>query len=97
TTYGIFASKPQDPLDNDLFINYFSELYWKANSLDSKEIVNLLNPDRQECGINFRTAAQRFRIIDDSKQKTIIVRYNESGKLIDLLKSMGPERWLMRK
>lgn len=97
TTYGIFASKPQDPLNNDLFENYFSELYWKANSLDSKEIVNLLNPDRQECGINFRTAAQRFRIIDDSKQKTIIVRYGESGNLTDFLKSKGPERWLMRK
>lgn len=97
TTYGIFTSQPQDPLDNNLFENYFSELYWKANSLDSKEIVNLLNPDRQECGIYFRTAAQRFRIIDDSKQKTIIVRYGENGKLIDLLKSKGPERGLMRK
>jgi CRISPR-associated endonuclease/helicase Cas3 len=97
TTYGILASKPRDPLDNDLFESYFSELYWKANSLDSKGIVNLLTPDRQECGINFRTAAQRFRIIDDSKQKTIIVRYGESGELIDLLKSKGPERWLMRK
>jgi CRISPR-associated endonuclease/helicase Cas3 len=97
TTRSIFATDQQDPLDYGLFERYFSELYWKANSLDKKGILPLLNPDQQDCGVSFRTAAEKFRIIDDSKQKTILVRYGEGEDLINLLKSKGPERWLMRK
>ncbi len=40
---------------------------------------------------------KKFRIIDDSMQKTIFVRYDEGDRLIDLLKAKGPDRWLMRK
>lgn len=88
-----------DPLNNEVFEKYFSELYWKANSLDSKNIVSLLNPenDFRECSIYFRTAAERFHIIDESMQKTILVRYGEGERLIDLLKLSGPDRWLLRK
>ena len=100
TTHNILSATTLDPLDCSLFKNYFSELYWKANSLDSKGIIALLDPyqhDLQECSMFFRTAADRFRIVDDSQQKTIIVRYGESEKLLDLLKTKGPDRWLMRK
>nr|WP_202945743.1 CRISPR-associated helicase Cas3' [Acetonema longum] len=97
TTRSIFLSGCQDPSDHAVYERYFSELYWKANSLDEKEILRYLKPDSQECSIYFRTAAEIFRIIDDSQLKTIIVRYDESEKLIDLLKSRGPDRWLMRK
>jgi CRISPR-associated endonuclease/helicase Cas3 len=97
TTYGIFAILPDDPLEYSLFGKYFEELYWKANSLDGKGIVPLLNPDPLECGINFRTAATKFRMIDDSGQKTILVRYGKNENLIEQLKVQGPERWLMRK
>lgn len=97
TTRSLLSTTDQNPLEYSLFERYFSELYWKANSLDSKDIVDLLNPDHQECGINFRTAADKFKIIDDSLQKTILVRYGDSERLIDLLRSKGPERWLMRK
>jgi CRISPR-associated endonuclease/helicase Cas3 len=97
TTCGIFATKQQDPLDYSLFEKYFLELYWKANSLDAREIVSLLSPGHQECDINFRTVADKFRIIDDSLQKSILIRYGEGERLIDLLKTKGPERWLMRK
>ncbi|NLY76136.1 MAG: CRISPR-associated endonuclease Cas3'' [Firmicutes bacterium] len=96
-TRNILMDRQYDPSDNSLFEKYFEELYWKANSLDSKDILALLSPDRQECGISFRTAAQKFRIVDDSNQKTIIVRYGESDELLAILKSKGPERWLMRK
>ena len=63
-------------------------------------ITDLLNPfknDIRECSIYFRTAASKFKIIDDSIQKTIFVRYGEGDKYIDLLKAKGPDRWLMRK
>lgn len=97
TTCSIFATLNGDPLDFDLFGRFFSALYWKANSLDSKGIIPLLTPDQIECGVNFRTAAERFRIIDDSLQKTILVRYGEGDSLIDLLKMKGPDRNILRK
>lgn len=97
TTCSIFTTHQKDPLDYSLYEKYFSELYWKANSLDSKDIISLLSPDQIECGIYFRTAAKKFRMIDDTLQKTILVRYGEGERLINLLKSQGPDRRLMRK
>ena len=66
-----------DPIDHSVFAPYFAELYWKANSLDSKGIMKLLRPDISECGIQFRSAAEAFRIIDDSTQRTILVPYGD--------------------
>ena len=97
TTRSIFSVNLEDPLAYKLFEKYFSELYWKANSLDVKGIIPLLMPDRQECGVYFRAAADRFRMIDDSLQKTVLVRYGEGERLIDELKMIGPNRTLMRK
>lgn len=97
TTRRIFSITQSDPLEYKLFEEYFSELYWKANSLDSKGISLLLTPDQQECGIYFRTAAEKFCIIDSSLQKTILIRYGKGEELINLLKLKGPDRRLMRK
>ena len=90
----------EDLTDHEIFQKYFHELYWKANSLDEKGITALLDPtnnDMHECSIFFRSAALRFSIIDDSLQKTILVPYQDGKELIDLLRTKGPERWLMRK
>jgi len=97
TTRSMAMMNAQDPLAYHMFEMYFAELYWRANSLDKEEIIALLSPDQEECSIYFRTAARKFRIINDSLQKMIFVRYGEGDKFIDLLKSMGPDRWLLRK
>ena len=100
TTLTLVMMNVPDPASYDMFEKYFEELYWKANSLDKENIRDLLDPyhnDLGECSIYFRTAARKFTIIDDSMQKTIFVRYGEGERLIDLLKSLGPDRWLMRK
>ncbi|NLM46105.1 MAG: CRISPR-associated helicase Cas3' [Firmicutes bacterium] len=97
TTKNILLTRPQEPLAYDLFTQYFSELYWKANSLDAKDIIRLLEPDPYDLGISFRTAAERFHLIDDSLQKTIIVRYGNSEKLIETIKKSGLDRELLRK
>lgn len=86
-----------DPIDQRVFAPYFSELYWKANSLDTKDILKLLKPEGRDCGIQFRTAAEAFSIIDDKLQHTILVSYKDGENLINQLKSRGPERWLLRK
>jgi len=98
--YTIVAPRAGAWIETDMFEKYFEELYWKANSLDKENISDLLDPyhnDLGECSIYFRTAARKFKIIDDSMQKTIFVRYGEGERFIDLLKSKGPDRWLMRK
>lgn len=98
TTTNMLYSYEGDPLEFSLFEKFFSELYWKANSLDKNDIIGLLQPTRDDdLGIFFRTASNRFRIIDDSNQKTILVRYAQGDVLIDSLKQNGPDRSLLRK
>ena len=97
TTETMLKTGLDDPLDHSLFESFFRELYWKANSLDEKKIVNLLKPDPHDCGMQFREAAEDFKIIDDKAQRSILVPYGDGQKLIGMLKSLGPERWLLRK
>lgn len=89
-----------DPLAVEHFPEYFRCLYGDA-CLDEKGIVDLLRAGRAE--VNFRTAAEHFRLIDDQESATIFVLYrlHEGDTSIDiLLKKLqkdGPDRWLLRK
>jgi CRISPR-associated endonuclease/helicase Cas3 len=99
TTASLLVITTENPLQPDMFTRYFSELYWRVNSLDSKDIVSLLDPeanDRTECSINFRTAAEKFKLIDEAT-RGILVPYGEGRVLTELLKVNGPDRWLLRK
>ncbi len=69
----------------------------KADSLDKHGINDLLTRDARELKIQFRTAAEKFQLIDDVESHAILVWYGESPALIGKLKKDGPERWLMRK
>lgn len=81
----------------ELFTRYFEHFYMKADSLDKHDINDLLTKDAGELKIQFRSAADRFKLIDDVESQTILVWYGESQALIGKLKKDGPERWLMRK
>lgn len=83
TTQNILYGRRDDPLTRENFDRFFKELYWKANSLDTKDIVSLLTPDRECFGIQFRTASDRFKLIDDSMQKAIIVKYGKGEELLE--------------
>jgi CRISPR-associated endonuclease/helicase Cas3 len=100
TTRSILMQDRDPRLNHGAFEKYFAELYWKSNSLDKEGILTLLDPmqnDMEECSIYFRTAADKFRIIDDSTQRTIFVRYGQGDMFIEMLRKGGPDRWLMRK
>ncbi|MBN1578402.1 MAG: CRISPR-associated endonuclease Cas3'' [Chitinispirillaceae bacterium] len=97
TTNTLFINGIADPLSHENFEKYFSRLYWSANSLDKYGIIELLKPDPDECGIQFRSAAEKFKIIDDTQQKSVLVPYGKGKELITILKKTGPERWLLRK
>lgn len=97
TTVSLLSGNTSDPMARELFTRYFEHFYVRADSLDKHGITDLLTRDARELKIQFRTAADRFKLIDDVESQTILVWYGESQALIGKLKKDGPERWLMRK
>lgn len=97
TTRDILSTITCDPLDHEMFDRFFSGLYWKVNSLDKEGIIPILRPDAIDLGMSFRTASKKFHIIEDAAQKTIIVRYGESERIIDNMKAKDVNRFNMRK
>lgn len=97
-----YRSNPlSNPLERGLFTRYFQQFYHSVN-LDEKGIAALLKIDRREnLGVQFRSAAESFNLIDDSHQATVVTRYAPHREALNqwlgLLSSSGPERWLMRK
>ena len=92
-----------DPLDRALFDTYFRRLY-HACDLDEADIVKLLEVDGGTLAVNFRTAAERFRLIQDEDSAPVVCLYRGSDgadTTVDIflhtLRKDGPERWLMRK
>lgn len=96
TTVSLLFESRENPLRRELFQSYFEQLYWKAPSLDKQGIEGLLKANGQG-EVQFRTAAQRFQLIDESGYRSVIVRYGDSPTLIGRLHKEGPKRWLMRK
>ena len=96
TTVSLLFASHENPLRRELFQHYFEQLYWKAPSLDKQGIEDLLKANGQG-EVQFRTAAQRFQLIEESGYRSVIVRYADSPTLIGNLKKEGPKRWLMRK
>lgn len=82
---------PQDILENLLvpesFKIFFESFYSKANSLDKENIVELLSPNPANLGIQFREASEKFNIIDDKNQRTIMIPYEEGKDFISLLEN----------
>ena len=89
-----------DPLARALFATYFRDFYSKVD-LDGKKIVPLLKVESKTLGVQFRSAADAFRLIDDKDSAMVVVRYaehsDEIDKLLGMLVAEGPARWLMRK
>ena len=100
TAVSLLSGASDHTLTRDLFSRYFEHFYIRAPSLDKYDITELLTPqggNDDPLKVQFRTAAQRFRLIDESGYRSILVRYGESPALIGRLQKEGPERWLMRK
>ncbi len=97
TTLTLLKTGLVDPAKHSSFNTYFSQLYWKANSLDAHGIADLLRARDDLSEIQFRTAGRLFQLIDDQNQTQILVPYDEGDKWIRMLASDGPKRWLLRK
>lgn len=95
----VLSGGVENPLDNALFRRFF-ELFYADSDLDKKRITPLLTPQGEgedALRVQFRSAANRFRLIDDNGVP-VLVRYDDTARqLIGLLKKDGPSRWLLRK
>ena len=89
-----------DPLARVLFAHYFKEFYHSVD-LDQHGIVTKLKVEPRALAVQFRAAADAFRLIDDADSATVVVRYAAHQahieSLLNLLATEGPQRWLMRK
>jgi CRISPR-associated endonuclease/helicase Cas3 len=92
----LMAGLEEDLLGRIVVQRFFEHLYVRAPSLDKHSITDLLSRDARRAQIQFRTVAQKFKLIDD-KYQTILVRYGKSDELLELLSRIGPTRDLMRK
>ena len=100
----MLASGLDDPLSPESFRRYLADLHLARGNdrLDRKDIIGLLKT-RPGLSFRFRTAASRFRLIDDQEQESVIVRYGQTGKdvekfeeLLSNLQTWGPSRKLLR-
>lgn len=95
-TKDVWHDRPQNPLERQQFARYF-DLFLSKPNLDEHGINDLLKVG-SGLEVQFRSAAEKFRLIDDSETQAVFVTYNKASKtLFNLLRSKGPERWLMRK
>lgn len=85
-----------EQLSPERFEEFFRRFYWmRGDWLDSENILGLLRNDAN-LEISFRTAARKFKLIDEAAQASVIVRY-ENDDLIAMLERGQPERWLLRR
>ena len=93
----VLAGASGDPLTPVNFGRYFDQFYGGVNSYDKASVLDLLQRDAARGEIQFRSAAQRFRLIPEEGQRQILVGWADGAKLIEQLKQIGPKRDLMRK
>ena len=87
----------------EAFRRYFMHYFSGLNGFDTRGIMDLLasNDAAKYYQVQFRTAARKFKLIDDTQQYGVIVKYRDGqtgiDALIDQLRFGGPSRTLMRK
>jgi len=95
-TKEILSDHPENPLARSQFSRYFN-LFLSKPDLDKYNINGLLTPS-VELDVQFRTAADKFQLIDGRETQAVFVNYEDTGKkLIEQLRAYGPNRDLMRK
>lgn len=84
-------------LEPKAFQEYFRLFYSKIDNFDKADIGDSLWKDAQSMKFQFATATRNFRLIDDKNAQIILVEYKDGSSLINQMKRIGPEPWLMRK
>ena len=93
----VLAGASGEPLTPANYTLYFDHFYGDVNSYDKEGVMDLLARDAARGEIQFRTAAEKFRLIPDQGQRSVLVQWGEGAALIERLKVEGPHRELMRR
>ena len=93
----LLSEHTDDPLAPERFEQFFRMFFWmRGDLLDKENIIELLAND-PELRISFRTAAERFKLIDEGAFSPVLVLYDDRGcQLIAQLQRQGPERRMLR-
>ena len=81
----------------ETFKRYFDKFYAAVKNHDKNNVLKKLQQTADELKIQFRTAAQRFKMIDDKDTISVLVRYGDNDSLLGTLAKGKPDRWLLRK
>lgn len=93
----VLTGAPNEPLAPSNYSRYFDHFYGDVNSHDKEGVMDLLVRDAANGQIQFRTAAEKFRLIPDQGQRSVFVCWGAGAELIERLKMIGPNRDLMRR
>jgi CRISPR-associated endonuclease/helicase Cas3 len=88
-----------DVLDAAAVERYFQLYYWSRrgdHSWDDPDVLGCFPEERGRFEYNFRTASERFRMIDDATE-SVFIPYGNGARLIEILRREGPSRWLLRR
>jgi CRISPR-associated endonuclease/helicase Cas3 len=98
----VLADNRPPSLTPELFEGYFPLYYDGFKSRDRQGIVAHLR-NNSDLSFDFRTAADKFRLVDDKDQASVIVPYESKAAgvrpvrpLIERLKRGDTDRWLLR-
>lgn len=101
-TRSVLAAGRPYSLAPDLFERYFSLYYDGFKSRDQRGIVDHLR-NNSDLSFDFRTAAAKFRLVDDEDQASVIVPFESQARgarpvrpLIERLRRGDGDRWLLR-
>lgn len=87
-------------LDPEAFRTYFERFYAQVNTFDEQNIEGLLTDGLDRGHFQFRSAADAFRLVDDTAQVAIVVRYGTHGEkvrqIIREIQHAGPSRDRLR-
>lgn len=80
------SDKKTSPTDPEVIAEYYRGYFGRITSFDTQSIAQDLTEDPED--INFESAAERFKLIDDEGTFPVIVPYMEEGKeLVRMIRS----------
>lgn len=102
-TRAVLTGEVGDVLMPDVFDRYFGEFY-RGQRLDERNVVADLEAGGANgvMEFNFRTAAAKFKLVDDAQHATLVVPYRsdrDDDRIVPLIRELEQgrtDRWLLR-
>ncbi len=98
TAAELIGDRAPEFLEPDLFTRYFDLLYrTKVDDLDKHGILDLLGKNARALDVQFREAGERFRLIEESGYRPVLVAWRDGAGLLREFRRREPDRSLFRR